>query len=103
MPEQLRLIRSDQYSFIKQGIPAVLVKTGFESDDKGVDGGKIIRDWMQNRYHGPADDLTQAFRFDAGVRFAKVVFLVGWHVANDSSRPSWKADDFFRTKFAAPQ
>src|SRR5207244_11074719 len=57
-PEPLRnaFIRSDQYSFIKKGVPAVKVDVGFEL---GTPEQKIFKDWLTNRYHAPSDDVSQ--------------------------------------------
>src|SRR5439155_628131 len=57
-PELLRnaFIRSDQYSFIKKGVPAVKVDVGFEL---GTPEQKIFKDWLTNRYHAPSDDVNQ--------------------------------------------
>ncbi len=57
-PEPLRnaFIRSDQYSFIKKGVPSVKVDVGFEL---GTPEQKIFKDWLTNRYHAPSDDVNQ--------------------------------------------
>src|SRR5258708_2793659 len=57
-PEPLRnaFIRSDQYSFIKKGVPAVKDDVGFEL---GTPEQKIFKDWLTNRYHAPSDDVNQ--------------------------------------------
>ena len=63
-PERNRFTRSDQYSFIRQGIPAVAMKVGFEpgSREAAIDAA-----WTKERYHAPSDDLQQPFDFDAAV------------------------------------
>ena len=33
IPEQVLFIRSDHYSFVKQGVPALFIKSGFETGD----------------------------------------------------------------------
>ena len=40
IPEQVLFIRSDHFSFIRQGIPALFIKSGFETGDDR-DGGSI--------------------------------------------------------------
>ena len=49
-PEQNRFIRSDQYSFIRRGIPSLAFKFGYEF---GSPEEKIRRDWVRDRYHKP--------------------------------------------------
>ncbi|HET6220504.1 MAG TPA: M28 family metallopeptidase, partial [Acidobacteriaceae bacterium] len=55
-PEHNRFIRSDQYSFIKKGVPALAFKFGWVS---GTPEAKIFKAWYAERYHGPSDDLSQ--------------------------------------------
>ncbi len=101
MPEEVFFIRSDQYPFVRRGIPAVFLLDGFETGDPNLDGGKLARDWLHTFYHSPKDDLNQAINFEAGSQFARVNFLIGYLVANQTGRPTWNAGDFFGEKFGA--
>ncbi len=96
-PERNRFTRSDQYSFIRQGIPAVAMKVGFEpgSREAAIDAA-----WTRERYHAPSDDLEQPFDFDAAVTFTRFVGALSTAVANHPERPQWKPTSFFR-RFAA--
>jgi len=58
-PEQSHFIRSDQYSFVKQGIPSVFISEGYEAKDPKVDGKKVTGEWRATRYHKPSDDMSQ--------------------------------------------
>ena len=101
-PEQVLFIRSDHYSFVQQGIPAVFVTGGFRTDDPAVDGRALWGQWMQQVYHQAGDDMSQAIDFGAGVQFAKLNFLISYLVAQDDEAPSWKPGDFFGGKFGRP-
>ncbi len=92
-PDRNLFIRSDQYSFIRQGVPALAFKFGYE--DKSPEE-KIAKDWLKNRYHAPSDDLDQPVDKAAAARFNRVLLELGERVANASSRPQWNADSFFR-------
>ena len=70
-PEEVRFIRSDQYSFVEAGIPAIHIKPGNKSRDASIDGEKVTRDWLRNIYHTVRDDLSQHFDFDSGARYAE--------------------------------
>jgi Zn-dependent M28 family amino/carboxypeptidase len=96
-PERNRFTRSDQYSFIRQGIPAVAMKVGFEpgSREAAIDAA-----WTRERYHAPSDDPQQPFDFDAAVTFTRFVGALSTAVANHPERPQWKPASFFR-RFAA--
>jgi len=92
-PEQNRFIRSDQYSFIRNGVPALAFKFGYEA---GSPDEKIRRDWVRDRYHKPSDDLNQPVDKDAAAKFNRVIMGLLLRVANDTPRPVWKDDSFFK-------
>lgn len=99
-PEQVIFIRSDHYSFIRKGIPALFIKSGFKTvpEDK-VDRAVSDLAWRSTNYHKPNDDMNQDFNFDAAATHVKVNFLTGFQVANDPQRPTWNKGDFFGGKF----
>jgi hypothetical protein len=96
-PEQNRFIRSDQYSFIREGVPALAFKFGYEF---GSEDEKTRLAWVKERYHRPSDDLTQPVDTAAAARFNHIIFNLINRVADDKDRPHWKQESFFR-RFAA--
>jgi Zn-dependent M28 family amino/carboxypeptidase len=94
-PEPLRnaFIRSDQYSFIKQGVPAVKMDVGFEL---GTPEQKIFKDWLTNRYHAPSDDVNQPVDLQAAALYEEITRRLLVETADTSARPQWKPDSFFR-------
>jgi Zn-dependent M28 family amino/carboxypeptidase len=99
-PEPLRnsFIRSDQYNFIRHGVPALAMKVGFEP---GSPEQKIFKDWLTQRYHAPSDDLDQPVNLSAAAGFEEVVRGLTIVVANREARPAWKSESFFRRYAAA--
>ena len=75
MPEQVIFIRSDQFSFVQQGIPAVYPFVGTDTGEERVDGRALLDDWMGTRYHKPSDDMSQEMDFEAGVDYTKLAYL----------------------------
>ncbi|HXI13551.1 MAG TPA: M28 family metallopeptidase [Thermoanaerobaculia bacterium] len=98
-PEEVRFVRSDQYSFVKQGIPAISIKAGTRSGDPGLDGRVLNRAWQRTVYHTVDDDLSQTFDLASGVRYAQLGFLIGEEVASRREPPKWNAGDFFGERF----
>jgi Zn-dependent M28 family amino/carboxypeptidase len=96
-PEANRFIRSDQYSFIRKGVPALAFKFGY---GKGSPQEKIFNDWVHTRYHEPSDDLNQPVDKDAAGKFCHMLYLLADRVANAATRPAWEPTSFFR-RFAA--
>jgi Zn-dependent M28 family amino/carboxypeptidase len=98
-PEPLRnaFIRSDQYSFIKKGVPSVKVDVGFEL---GTPEQKIFKDWLTNRYHAPSDDVNQPVDLQSAATYEEFTRRLLLETANTTARPRWKPDSFFR-RYAA--
>jgi Zn-dependent M28 family amino/carboxypeptidase len=94
-PEPLRnaFIRSDQYSFIKKGVPAVKADVGFEL---GTPEQKVFKDWLTNRYHAPSDDVNQPVDLQAAALYEEFTRRLLMETANAPARPHWKPDSFFR-------
>ena len=102
MPEQVRFVRSDQYSFIREGIPALAIKYGLKTNDPSVDLKKKIEDWTNEHYHKPSDEFREeAFDFDAAVTYIRLNFLIGYQIANAKNRPEWNRGDFFGETFGS--
>ncbi len=99
-PAQSRFTRSDQYSFVRRGIPAVIVGPGAASFDRRDDGAALMRDFRRLRYHQPGDDLGQPFRWPAVQRFAQLHHALLLDIARDPQRARWLPGDFFGELFA---
>jgi Peptidase family M28 len=96
-PQRNLFIRSDQYSFIRKGIPALAFKFGYLP---GSAEEKLHKDWLKERYHAPSDDLKQPVDKTAAAQFNQIILNLAERVANAEGRPQWKPDSFFR-RFAA--
>lgn len=92
-PDHVRFIRSDQYSFVKKGVPALAFKFGWLP---GTPEEKIFDDWYKERYHSPADDATQTVDKGAAAEFDAILQKLALRVADASTRPTWKPNSFFR-------
>jgi Zn-dependent M28 family amino/carboxypeptidase len=98
-PEPLRnlFIRSDQYNFIKKGVPSVKCDVTFEP---GTPEQKIFKDWLTNRYHAPSDDVNQPVDLQAAAGYEEFTRRLLLDTANTPAPPRWKSDSFFR-RYAA--
>jgi len=100
LPEENLFVRSDQYSFVRKGVPSIYLIPGFRSADPDIDGEALFREHLRNYYHKPGDDLTRPFDWDSIVRFTRAHIRIGELVANDPMRPTWNEGDFFAERFA---
>jgi Zn-dependent M28 family amino/carboxypeptidase len=92
-PQRNVFIRSDQYSFIKEGVPSLAFKVGYA---KGSPEEQIAKTWLKERYHAPSDDVNQPVDKACAAKFNQVVMELAKVVANRTERPRWNADSFFR-------
>lgn len=92
-PDRYVFTRSDQYSFIREGIPALFLKYGFAL---GTPEEKIEADWRANIYHSPQDDLLQPVMKAEGVKLVDYMVALTRAVANDPARPHWHEKSYFR-------
>lgn len=100
MPEENDFVRSDQYSFVLQGVPAVVMSDGITSTDPKINGLTIEKKWLVTRYHTPLDNMDQPLDYESGAKAAGLNFLVGYELAQRDQPPEWNKRDFFGTKFA---
>lgn len=93
-PQPLRnvFVRSDQYSFIRHGIPALALDIAPTTPEQET----LYHDWLTNRYHAPSDDLDQPVDLGSAGKYEEIIRQLMIRVANDPARPQWKTDSFFR-------
>jgi Zn-dependent M28 family amino/carboxypeptidase len=101
-PEETVFVRSDQYAFIRAGIPAVYLDGGVKGRDPHFDGLASLDGFLNQHYHRPSDDADQPIHYPTAARIAAVNALIGERVANAPERPRWNDGDFFARMFAAP-
>jgi Zn-dependent M28 family amino/carboxypeptidase len=92
-PQRNSFIRSDQYSFIRKGVPAVAMDVGYKLDTLEQ---KVIGEWLQNRYHAPSDDTHQPVNLETAGKFESLVWDLLAFTANSEKTPDWKSDSFFK-------
>jgi hypothetical protein len=95
MPQETIFVRSDHYMFVKQGVPAVFLATGFSNG-----GEQAWGDFLSGNYHHPGDDMNQPIDWDAGARFAEANYRITRAMADGDTPPRWFANDFFGDLFA---
>jgi Zn-dependent M28 family amino/carboxypeptidase len=93
-PQRNLFVRSDQYNFIRHGVPAVAMSVAPDPDSP--EQKKLFKDWLTYRYHAPSDDVNQPIDLTAAAKYEEVVRALLISIANDGHRPQWKEDSFFR-------
>ncbi|WP_136162808.1 M28 family metallopeptidase [Sphingomonas flavalba] len=98
MPEESIFVRSDHYMFVKQGVPAVFLATGFANG-----GGEQWRKFLSGNYHNRGDDMQQPIDWEAGARFAEANYRITRAMADADTVPLWYQGDYFGAVFAPGQ
>jgi hypothetical protein len=86
-PERNLLQRSDQWNFIKAGIPATAFVFGYRP---GTESERIYRHWYTTGYHTPKDDLQQPIDWQAAADFNAFFYALVEQVAGQKAAPAWK-------------
>ena len=92
-PQRNRFVRSDQYSFVKVGVPALAMKVGYEVNTPEA---AMAAKWTAERYHAPSDDLNQPIDRSAAGKYVEVVRDLAVRIANRMDRPKWNDSSFFK-------
>jgi hypothetical protein len=99
VPEEVIFIRSDQYSFVRQGVPSVFLVPGFTSTNPAIDGAAAFREHLATHYHRPSDDSSRPVDWESALRFARANVRIGAAIAEAEKRPAWNEGDFFGERF----
>jgi len=91
-PLRNRFIRSDQYSFIRAGIPSLAMKVGFDANSPEAE---IERKWFAERYHAPADAPDQPVDLGAIGTYEEVLKRLAVRVAGRQRPPQWHPSSVF--------
>lgn len=96
-PDRNSFVRTDQYSFVQAGVPALAMKFGWTA---GSPEYKAWRAWLAERYHSPEDDLNQPVDLEAAAKFNAFFADLARVVADDPATPQYLDSSFFK-RFAA--
>ena len=98
-PEKGFYYRSDHFEFAKQGVPALDIDAGIDFIGKPADYGMKKRDeYTNNDYHKPSDEVKPDWDLSGAVEDTRVLFKVGYDVAQSDSIPQWKPGTEFKAK-----
>lgn len=98
-PEEVVFVRSDQYAFIRAGIPAVYLNGGIDASGVGDDALATMKAFLREDYHQPGDDVSQPIQYADAARLARLNAHIGQAIADAPQRPTWNAGDFFGERF----
>jgi hypothetical protein len=91
-PEETIFVRSDQYPFIKKGIPALMLDNGPTTDR----ADSLDEAWRRTHYHEPSDDAAQTIDLGAVACYDRFALALTRAVADRPQKPRWREESFFR-------
>lgn len=100
MPDEVLFVRSDHYSFVREGIPGLFFFPGFRSSDPELDGSKLVYAHLATHYHKPSDDMMRPVHWPSAERFARINTRLAKLMADSDVGAQWNAGNFFAEKFA---
>ena len=99
-PEEVGFIRGDQFSFVRSGVPAILLHAGYQARDASIELQELQRTFRETHYHQPSDDISLPIDYRAAADLARIYIRIALEAANGASPPRWRRGDFFADKFA---
>jgi Zn-dependent M28 family amino/carboxypeptidase len=95
MPQEVVFVRSDQYSFVRTGVPALALKSGHRGLDPAQDLAALETDFRKTHYHKRTDDLSRPIHWPSTAAFAQLTTEIIRTIADDPIAPRWHDGDFF--------
>ncbi|MDP8917215.1 MAG: M28 family peptidase, partial [Pseudomonadota bacterium] len=83
--------RSDHFAFSKKGVPALAFRIGRDLVGGGRPAGDAaVRRYNAERYHQPSDEFDPDADLSGAVQQARLIFGVGFDIANAEAQPAWR-------------
>ncbi len=93
-PQQNFFVRSDQYRFVQQGIPAIWIWTRQLAAQDQPDSVRRWNKWWKQHYHRPSDDMTNEFSEEGLLQELRANFLMTHYISNEMSEILWDQNSF---------
>lgn len=91
--------RSDQYSFARAGVPAVLAAPGFDLVSGGRAAGRAAWNrYLTHRLHTPLDVFDPQWELGGTLEDIETLYLLGADLADGTQWPNWNPDSPYRAR-----
>lgn len=98
-PEETVFVRSDQYAFVRAGVPAVYLMGGVVGANQDQDPKTAATWFLRHCYHQPCDQPDLPIQYGDAARLAMLNARIGRIVGDAADRPTWNKGDFFGERF----
>ncbi len=93
IPERGNLALSDQYPFLRRGIPVLFPNPARDTGGADPEGEAAWDAYVTRHYHQPTDDITLPIRWDSAARWLAYIEEVIKRAANDRRAIEWHDGD----------
>lgn len=98
-PEKGYIYRADHFEFFKEGVPCLYPNGGKEVLEHEPDYGRRKSDeYTAQHYHQPSDRIDPTWDLAGAVQDTRLLFEVGYQIANGAHTPEWKLNGEFKGK-----
>ena len=87
VPDEKVFYRSDHYSFVERGVPALMLKGAPEGDIQVA--MKRMKEWQKTDYHQPGDTIQPNWAWEGAETVAEVMGILGWRISETEKMPEW--------------
>jgi Zn-dependent M28 family amino/carboxypeptidase len=96
-PDRGGFYRSDQFELAKVGVPVMHARSGntLIGRPEGT-GEELSNEYTAHRYHKPSDVILPDWDLSGAVEDERMLFLLGYGVAQSSQFPQWQAGSEFK-------
>ncbi len=92
VPDEKIFYRSDHYSFVERGVPALMLMGAPEDMPAAM---KRMKEWEKVNYHQPGDTVQENWSWEGAETVAEVMAILGWRISEMEKMPEWLANGKF--------
>jgi len=100
IPGRGNLAMSDQYPFLRMGIPVLFPNPARGSSRDGSEDVDAWDGYESHHYHQPSDDMKLPLRWDVAERWGQYIYAAVAGASNARQRPRWYEGDELAAVFA---
>jgi Zn-dependent M28 family amino/carboxypeptidase len=98
-PEKGTFYRADNFEFSKVGLPSLYTGAGRDVIGKPPEFGQQKKDeYVAKHYHQPSDQVNPEWDLSGAAEDLRLLFEIGYQVANGDKFPEWKPGTEFKAK-----
>lgn len=93
VPDEKIFYRSDHYSFVERGVPALMLMGAPEGDIQV--SIKRMKEWEKTSYHLPLDTIQPDWAWEGAETVAEIMGILGWRISETEKMPEWLSSSRF--------